>query len=128
MLTAFFVLLDDLDIDFHIKKCKGKIIGNGSTTYDDAVLDLIGLEADLAEKACCIQRGSQDGNHITVVDDVITAGNGYIVRTLDSADKDIAAESVGNLRYTHSVKLKFRKNLEFKKLYTATCKGVDLDC
>ena len=72
--------------------------------------------------------GSALQGRIMLVDDVITAGNGYIVRTLDSADKDIAAESVGNLRYTHSVKLKFRKNLEFKKLYTATCKGVDLDC
>ena len=128
MLTAFFVLLDDLDTDLHVKKSAGKIKGNGSTTYDDAVLDLIGLKSDLAEKACCIQRGSQDGNHITVVDDVITAGNGYIVRTLDSADKDIAAESVRDLGYAHSVQFKFRKNFEFKKFYTATCKGIDLYC
>ena len=74
MLTALFVLLNDLDTDLHVKKSVGKIKGNGSATYDDAVLDLIGLKSDLAEKACCIQRGSQNGNHITVVDDVITAG------------------------------------------------------
>ena len=94
MLTAVFVLLDDLDTDLHIQKCMGKIIGNGSATYDDTVFDLIGLETDLTEKCRCIKRRSQNGNHISVVYNVITTRNGYIVTALDRADQNITSESI----------------------------------
>ena len=94
MLAAIFVLLDNLDTDLHIKKCVCKIVGNGSTTYNDTVFDLIGLETDLTEKCRCIKRRGQNGNHISVVYNVITTRNGYIVTAFNRADQNITSESI----------------------------------
>ena len=94
MFAAVFVLLDNLDTDLHIKKCVCKIVGNGSTTYNDTVFDLIGLKADLTEKYCRIKWRCQDGNHISVMDNVVAARDGYIVTAFNSADQDVTAESI----------------------------------
>ena len=94
MFAAVFVLLDNLDTDLHIKKCVCKIVGNGSTTYNDTVFDLIGLETDLTEKCRCIKRRGQNGNHISVVYNVITTRNGYIVTAFNRADQNITSESI----------------------------------
>ena len=120
-------MLDDFYRYPDIGKHFGKIYRDRSSAYDQSVFYLMCLQTDFFEKLCGVLRRGDNRNKVSVMYDMISAGDGQFVFIFDGAEKNVAAVFFCDAGNGHPIQTKLGEHFEFKKFHTSLGEGVDLD-
>ena len=127
LIAAVQILFDDFNFNFRVFQKLGQIIGNLAAADKHGRANGCCINVNLAEKLGGLFRRTNKGYFVSCLHPETSVRNHNIVFPFYSADQHVAVKLCRYFQYLHVMKNGISRNMEFQKLHTAFCKGIDLN-